>query len=63
MHSFPVGLLSINLLVILVGVGMLHMWGWVSGGVYRNWCVDTPVMVVETIVRETEAMMVCKIFA
>ena len=42
---------------------MLHMWGWVSGGVYRNWCVDTPVMVVETIVRETEAMMVRKIFA
>ena len=19
---------------------MLHMWAWVSGGVYRNWCVD-----------------------
>ena len=31
---------SINLLVILVGAGMLHMWAWVSGGVYRNWCVD-----------------------
>ena len=31
---------SVNLLVILVGAGMLHMWAWVSGGVYRNWCVD-----------------------
>ena len=31
---------SINLLAILVGAGMLHMWAWVSGGVYRNWCLD-----------------------
>ena len=31
---------SISLLVILVGTGMLQMWAWVSGGVYRNWCLD-----------------------
>ena len=31
---------SINLLAILVGVGILHLWAWVSGGVYRNWCLD-----------------------
>ena len=31
---------SINLLVILVGVGILQMWAWISGGVYRNWCLD-----------------------
>ena len=31
---------SINLLAILVGVGMLHMWAWVNGGVYRSWCLD-----------------------
>ena len=31
---------SINLLAILVGAGMLHMWAWFSGGVYRNWCLD-----------------------
>ena len=31
---------SVNLLVILVGVGILHLWAWVSGGVYRNWCLD-----------------------
>ena len=31
---------SINLLSILVGTGVLHFWAWVSGGVYRNWCLD-----------------------
>ena len=32
--------LSINLLAILVGTGILHFWAWVSGGVYKNWCLD-----------------------
>ena len=32
--------LSINLLAILVGTGILVVWAWVSGGVYRNWCLD-----------------------
>ena len=32
--------LSINLLAILVGTGFLHFWVWVSGGVYRNWCLN-----------------------
>ena len=31
---------SINLLAILAGIGMLIKWAWVSGGVYRNWCLD-----------------------
>ena len=31
---------SINLLAILVGTGILHLWAWISGGVYRNWCLD-----------------------
>ena len=31
---------SINLLAILVGTGILQMWAWASGGVYRNWCLD-----------------------
>ena len=31
---------NINLLVILVGTGILHMWAWVCGGVYRNWFLD-----------------------
>ena len=31
---------SVNLLAILVGTGMLHFWAWISGGVYRNWCLD-----------------------
>ena len=31
---------SINLLAILVGIGILQMWAWVSGGVYRSWCLD-----------------------
>ena len=32
--------LSVNLLAILVGTGFLQFWVWVSGGVYRNWCLD-----------------------
>ena len=32
--------LSINLLAISVGTGILVVWAWVSGGVYRNWCLD-----------------------
>ena len=31
---------SVNLLAILVGTGLLVAWAWVSGGVYRNWCLD-----------------------
>ena len=31
---------SVNLLAILVGVGILQLWAWISGGVYRNWCLD-----------------------
>ena len=31
---------SINLLAILVANGFLVAWAWVSGGVYRNWCLD-----------------------
>ena len=31
---------SINLLAILVGTGVLQLWAWVSGGVYKNWCLD-----------------------
>ena len=31
---------SINLLAILVGIGILHFWAWISGGVYRNWCLN-----------------------
>ena len=31
---------SINLLAILVVTGVLQMWAWVSGGVYKNWCLD-----------------------
>ena len=31
---------NINLLAILVGVGILQLWAWVSGGVYKNWCLD-----------------------
>ena len=31
---------SVNLLAILVGTGMLQLWAWVSGGVYKNWCLD-----------------------
>ena len=31
---------SVNLLAILLGVGILQLWAWVSGGVYKNWCLD-----------------------
>ena len=31
---------SINLLTILVGTGKLIVWAWISGGVYKNWCLD-----------------------
>ena len=31
---------SINLLVILVGTGILVAWAWLSGGVYVNWRLD-----------------------
>ena len=31
---------SINLLAILVGAGIPHLWSWVSGGLYRNWWLD-----------------------
>ena len=31
---------SINLLAILVGTGILQLWAWVSGGVYKNLCLD-----------------------
>ena len=31
---------SINLLAILVGAGILQLWAWVSGGVYKNWRLD-----------------------
>ena len=23
-----------------MGTGILHIWAWVSGGVYRSWCLD-----------------------
>ena len=31
---------SINLLTIQVGTGLLIVWAWISGGVYRNWFLD-----------------------
>ena len=31
---------SITLLAIQVGAGILQLWAWISGGVYRNWCLD-----------------------
>ena len=31
---------GINLLAILLGAGILHIWTWVSGGIYKNWCLD-----------------------
>ena len=31
---------SINMLAILIGIGVLQLWAWVSGGVYNNWCLD-----------------------
>ena len=30
----------VNLVVILVGIGVLVVWGWVSDGVYGNWQLD-----------------------
>ena len=30
----------INLLAIVVVTAILQLWAWVSGGVYRNWCLD-----------------------
>ena len=29
-----------NLLAILVGTGILQMWAWSGGGIYKNWCLD-----------------------
>ena len=31
---------NINLLTVLLGAGILQLWAWVSGGVYKNWCLD-----------------------
>ena len=31
---------NINLLAILLGAGILTVWAWISGGVYKNWCLD-----------------------
>ena len=31
---------SVNLLAIVVGAGILQLWAWVSGGVYKNWGLD-----------------------
>ena len=31
---------SINMLAILLGARILQLWAWVSGGVYKNWCLD-----------------------
>ena len=31
---------SFNLLAIVVGSGLLQLMAWVSGGVYKNWCLD-----------------------
>jgi len=30
----------ITLLAILVGTGIFQMWAWISGGVYRRWCLN-----------------------
>ena len=32
--------LDINLLAIFGGSGIIHVWAWLSGGVYKNWCLD-----------------------
>ena len=32
---------NVSLLAILVGAGILQLWAWASGGVYKNWCLDT----------------------
>ena len=31
---------SVNLLAIFVGTGILVVWTWVSGVVYKNWCLN-----------------------
>ena len=31
---------SINLLATLLGAGILQLWAWVSGGVYKSWYLD-----------------------
>ena len=31
---------GIDLLATVVGAGILQLWAWVSGGVYKNWCLD-----------------------
>ena len=31
---------NVSLLAILVGAGILQLWAWASGGVYKNWCLD-----------------------
>ena len=31
---------SITLLAVPVGTGILVVWAWINGGVYRNWCLD-----------------------
>ena len=31
---------STNLLAILVATGVLVVWAWLNGGVYRSWCLD-----------------------
>ena len=31
---------SVNLLAILVGCGILLVWAWISGGIYRKWSLD-----------------------
>jgi len=31
---------SVNLMSILVGAGILQLWAWVSGGIYKNWYLD-----------------------
>ena len=31
---------NVNLLAILLTIGFLVAWTWLSGGVYRNWCLD-----------------------
>ena len=30
---------NINLLTIFGGAGIIHVWAWLSGGVYKNWCL------------------------
>ena len=31
---------NISLFSILVVAGILQLWAWISGGVYKNWCLD-----------------------